>query len=398
MEKQTKHMAWIVFGAVAFYYALTHYTLLAAGLSRLCTIAMPAIVGGVAAFLLNVPMTGIEKRLKRLTHSSGKASGKGLRLVSLLLTFLCIIAVVAIAVLMLVPELSRSISSVAAQIQANIPGMLDFLAGMGLDTGTLEMQTEELERQLAAIDVQDLLTRVITGAGNVLGTLVDAVSATVSVVSTVVFALVIAMYILMDKENLSRQCKKLLFAYAKPAVAQKILHICTLVRDVFGHFLSGQFTECIVLGVLMFIALSIFRIPYASLIAVLTAVCAFIPYIGAFLSCAVGVILNLLVDPWKALLCLVVYQVVQFIENQFIYPRVVGSSVGLSPLWTIIAVLTGGEAFGIIGMVIFIPLTAVIYALLRESVNGRLEARVSANASEQESAAQSTSPDAETAK
>ena len=142
-------------------------------------------------------------------------------------------------------------------------------------------------------------------------------------------------------------------------MGDKIWHVGSLIREVFGKFLGGQSIESCLLGFLMFVALSVFRIPYASLIAVLTAVCAFIPYIGAFLSCGIGVALILLVDPLQALLCLVVYQVVQFIENQFIYPHVVGSSVGLEPLWTIIAVLVGGAAFGVLGMIFFIPVMAV---------------------------------------
>ena len=219
---------------------------------------------------------------------------------------------------------------------------------------------------------------MLNGASSMLGTLVGAVSATVSVLGNALFSTVIALYILIDKENLSRQCRKLLYAFVKPELGDKIWHVGSLIRDVFGRFLGGQSIESCVLGILMFVALSVFRIPYASLIAVLTAVCAFIPYIGAFLSCGIGVALILLVNPLQAVLCLVVYQVVQFIENQFIYPHVVGSSVGLEPLWTIIAVLVGGAAFGILGMIFFIPVMAVVYTLLKETVNARIERRKAA--------------------
>ena len=153
------------------------------------------------------------------------------------------------------------------------------------------------------------------------------------------------------------------------------MDVARLVENTYSKFLSGQCIEAIILGSLMFIAFSIFRLPYAGLIAILTTVCAFIPYVGAFVSCGVGVLLTLLNDPIQAILCFIVYEVVQFIENQFIYPRVVGTSVGLSPLWTFIAVLIGGKLFGIVGILFFIPLTSVIYSLVRDVTNIKLRKR-----------------------
>lgn len=377
MEKQKQRFAAVlVFGGIAFYFGLTHFNTVVRWILGLLGLCTPALVGGVIAFLLNVPMCGIENLLKKLFYRQNpQKAGKLLRILSLLLTFVCIVVVVALVVLMLVPELQKSISSVIVQVQKHLPGAIDYLYSLGIDTTMLE-------QQLAAIDLKELAGQMINGATSMVGTVVGAVSATISVVGTALFSLVIALYILIDKENLSRQGKKLLYAFVKQPVADKIYHVGILVREVFGKFLSGQSIEAVVLGVLMFVALSLFRIPYASLIAVLTAVCAFIPYIGAFISCGIGVALILLVNPLQAILCLVVYQVVQFIENQFIYPRVVGSSVGLEPLWTVIAVLVGGEAFGILGMIFFIPVMAVVYTLLKETVNGRIERQKAARQAE----------------
>ena len=377
MEKQKQRFAAVlVFGGIAFYFGLTHFNTVVRWILGLLGLCTPALVGGVIAFLLNVPMCGIENLLKKLFYRQNpQKAGKLLRILSLLLTFVCIVVVVALVVLMLVPELQKSIFSVIVQVQKHLPGAIDYLYSLGIDTTMLE-------QQLAAIDLKELAGQMINGATSMVGTVVGAVSATISVVGTALFSLVIALYILIDKENLSRQSKKLLYAFVKQPVADKIYHVGILVREVFGKFLSGQSIEAVVLGVLMFVALSVFRIPYASLIAVLTAVCAFIPYIGAFISCGIGVALILLVNPLQAILCLVVYQVVQFIENQFIYPRVVGSSVGLEPLWTVIAVLVGGEAFGILGMIFFIPVMAVVYTLLKETVNGRIERQKAARQAE----------------
>ena len=375
MEKQNKRFAaFLVFGGIAFYFGLTHFNTVTHWASALIGLCTPVVIGGIIAFLLNVPMTAIENGLKKLFRRQPKRAGKGLRMLSLLLTFVCIIVVVALAVLMLIPELRKSIMSVIVQIQENLPGIIDYLYSLGIDSSVLTM----VEQQLASINLREVAQQMITGASSMLGTLVGAVTATVSVLGNALFSTVIALYILIDKENLSRQCRKLLYAFVEPQVGDKIWHVGSLIREVFGKFLGGQSIESCLLGFLMFVALSVFRIPYASLIAVLTAVCAFIPYIGAFLSCGIGVALILLVDPLQALLCLVVYQVVQFIENQFIYPHVVGSSVGLEPLWTIIAVLVGGAAFGVLGMIFFIPVMAVVYILLKESVNARIERKMAA--------------------
>ena len=375
MEKQNKRFAaFLVFGGIAFYFGLTHFNTVTHWASALIGLCTPVVIGGIIAFLLNVPMTAIENGLKKLFRRQPKRAGKGLRMLSLLLTFVCIIVVVALAVLMLIPELRKSIMSVIVQIQESLPGIIDYLYSLGIDSSVLTM----VEQQLASINLREVAQQMITGASSMLGTLVGAVTATVSVLGNALFSTVIALYILIDKENLSRQCRKLLYAFVEPQVGDKIWYVGSLIREVFGKFLGGQSIESCLLGFLMFVALSVFRIPYASLIAVLTAVCAFIPYIGAFLSCGIGVALILLVDPLQALLCLVVYQVVQFIENQFIYPHVVGSSVGLEPLWTIIAVLVGGAAFGVLGMIFFIPVMAVVYILLKESVNARIERKMAA--------------------
>ena len=375
MEKQNKRFAaFLVFGGIAFYFGLTHFNTVTHWARALIGLCTPVVIGGIIAFLLNVPMTAIENGLKKLFRRQPKRAGKGLRMLSLLLTFVCIIVVVALAVLMLIPELRKSIMSVIVQIQESLPGIIDYLYSLGIDSSVLTM----VEQQLASINLREVAQQMITGASSMLGTLVGAVTATVSVLGNALFSTVIALYILIDKENLSRQCRKLLYAFVEPQVGDKIWHVGSLIREVFGKFLGGQSIESCLLGILMFVALSVFRIPYASLIAVLTAVCAFIPYIGAFLSCGIGVALILLVDPLQALLCLVVYQVVQFIENQFIYPHVVGSSVGLEPLWTIIAVLVGGAAFGVLGMIFFIPVMAVVYILLKESVNARIERKMAA--------------------
>lgn len=182
-------------------------------------------------------------------------------------------------------------------------------------------------------------------------------------------------YVLIGWRELSSQSKRALYAYCKESVADRICHISKLAHDTYAKFLSGQCVEVMILGTLIFLSFSVAGIPYAGLTAVLTAAFAFVPYIGGFLSCAFGILFTLLAAPNKALLCLIVYQATQFVENQFIYPHVVGNSVGLSPFWTLLAVLLGGKLFGVLGMIFFIPLMALVSQLLHESIERRLHTR-----------------------
>ena len=172
---------------------------------------------------------------------------------------------------------------------------------------------------------------------------------------------------------LYRHAGKLVAAYLKPSHAERIFRFCRLFRQAFASFLTGQCAEAVILGLLMALAFTVFRIPYGSLVGVVTAICALVPYVGAFISCCVSVFLVLLIDPVLAVRCFIVYMAVQFVENQFIYPRVVGSSVGLPPIYTLIAALIGGKLFGIVGIIFFIPLTAVLIELVKENAGKRLE-------------------------
>ena len=251
MEKQKQRFAAIlVFGGIAFYFGLTHFNTVTHWASALVGLCTPAVIGGIIAFLLNVPMTAIENGLKKLIYRKHPPKpNKALRMLSLLLTFVCIIVVVALAVVMLIPELRKSIMSVIAQIQKSLPAMMDYLYSLGIDTTWLEQQIAAID--LAAIDFKELFGQMLNGASSMLGTLVGAVSATVSVLGNALFSTVIALYILIDKENLSRQCRKLLYAFVKPELGDKIWHVGSLIRDVFGRFLGGQSIESCVLGILM---------------------------------------------------------------------------------------------------------------------------------------------------
>ncbi|EKC51355.1 permease [human gut metagenome] len=237
------------------------------------------------------------------------------------------------------------------------------------------IDTEKLSAHFAALDWKSILQSISSEMNTVISSVANVAGSTVSAIADVAISLVITFYVLIGWRELSSQSKRALYAYCKESVADRICHISKLAHDTYAKFLSGQCVEVMILGTLIFLSLSVAGIPYAGLTAVLTAAFAFVPYIGGFLSCAFGILFTLLAAPNKALLCLIVYQATQFVENQFIYPHVVGNSVGLSPFWTLLAVLLGGKLFGVLGMIFFIPLMALVSQLLHESIERRLHTR-----------------------
>ena len=178
---------------------------------------------------------------------------------------------------------------------------------------------------------------------------------------------------MLQKERLSVQARKILYAYFPQKRVEKVLSICSLTYDTFSHFLTGQCTEAVILGAMFFVVMGILRLPYALLVGILIAFTALIPIFGAFIGCIVGAFLIFMVNPAQALVFVVVFFILQQIEGNFIYPHVVGNSVGLPSIWVLAAVTVGGSMMGIVGMLIFIPAGSVIYALFRENVYQRLQ-------------------------
>ena len=366
MEKKTKQNLLIVIVGVGLFAALMNLRAVILFLEKGIGIILPIIVGGILALFINVPMTGIEKRLRKLLQKRKKQpSDKFYRMFSFLLTFVCVALVLTLVFTLLIPELVNSAKGLYLQIEARLPEWIAWLE-------SLDPEAAWLEDMLADINLEKMMQNIGVGANFFLESVVSTVSSAASIVITAAFGLIISIYLALGKEQIGGHARKLLYAYLKPAWAENVLHVSRTFSRCFANFLSGQCTEAVILGVLMFAAFTIFRLPYGSLVGLLTAVCAIIPYVGAFLSGAVSVILALLISPALAVRCLIVYLVVQFVENQFIYPRVVGGSVGLPPLYTLVAAMIGGKLFGIMGIIFFIPIMAVVIELVKEDAGNRL--------------------------
>lgn len=373
MDKKTRQNLLLIACGVAMFAAVTNLNIIKDFLGWLGGLLLPVLAGLVLAFVLSVPMNGIRRGLERLFSKAKRKPGSGaLNALSLVLTYLCLVLVIALVGLVAVPEIVNSVKSISTTVKEKWPEWMAVLRSWNVDTDAIN---SAVDQALAGLDFGKLLQSALSGAGSVLGSAVTVATTTISGVTTAVFTIIIGSYVLLDKDDLKRQSKMLIYAHLRLSHADRFCQICSLIQNTFTRFLSGQCMEAVILGLLMFIAFSVFRLPYAGVVAMLTTILAFVPYIGAFAACFVGAVLTLIGQPSKLILCILVYQGVQFIENQFIYPRVVGSSVGLPPLWTLAAALLGGKLFGILGMIFFIPLVAVIYSLVRDNTRRRLQRR-----------------------
>ena len=375
MEKEWKRRFLLVAFGVGLMAALMKLNYVVGYLAGLLALITPILTGLLLAFILSVPMKGIARILARCSKKLA-ANEKRLDSLSLLLTMTSIAVILALVCTIAIPELIQSVMSIVQLVEKHGPEWIAQLKQYGLDPAQYGFDLANIQAWIDRLDLKSMLERVLTGAGSLIGSVVNVASSTVSLAVNATFSIVIMFYVLMSKRELGRQMRRLLTAAFHEKAAGRICDIAALTHRTYAKFLSGQCVEVVILGVLMFVAFTVFRIPYAGLTAALTAVFAFIPYVGAFASCVIGAMLTLLAEPSKVLLCIIVYQAVQFIENQFIYPHVVGNSVGLAPLWTLVAAVLGGKLFGLAGMVFFIPLTAVVYQLVRAWIARRLTPRL----------------------
>nr|WP_325197022.1 AI-2E family transporter [uncultured Oscillibacter sp.] len=367
-NRQTvKSLLLVVCGGMAFYCGLQHLGVVAGAVAWLLGILSPFVLGGTIAFVLNVPMRAIERHLfpnrRRLT--------KLRRPLALVLTLVALTGVLTLAFCVIGPGIKDAVMSIAAQV----PGAFDRLYQRLLGLEQYLPQIKDLVGDLA-IDWKSLSQKALSLAQSWGGSLISSggglMVGVVSGVSTFVIGLIFSFYILLQKEKLARQGRQVLYGLLPLKQADRALEVLRLAERTFSNFLSGQCVEACILGTLFVIAMTIFRMPYALLVGVLIALTALIPIVGAFIGCAVGALLIAITDPWKALVFIILFLVLQQIEGNLIYPHVVGSSVGLPSIWVLAAVTLGGKLMGVGGMLFFIPLCSVLYALFRDFVKGRL--------------------------
>lgn len=370
-KKTLSRIFWCLFGCVALYWLLRDTDRFKVITGTLSGVFSPFVLGGVLAFVLNVPMRFLENTpFKKLKNRVLRRS------IAVVLTFIFLLLVLALVVWLLVPQLIETLNSL-------IPALGEFASR--LETGLRDIAKENptvlnwLNENTAfeTMNWSSLVSKALSGLGDVassvLGSAVSAIGSVFSGAFNAVIALVFCIYCLFQKETLARQGRKLLYAYLKESVADKVVHVFRLTNSTFSNFLSGQCIEVCILGSLFAICMAIFRMPFIPLISVVIAVTAFIPIVGAWVGCILGAFLIFVQDPMLAVWFVVMFLVIQQIENNLIYPRIVGTSVGLSGMWVLVAVSVGGELMGVIGMFLMIPIASVLYTLFKEVVNKKLE-------------------------
>ncbi len=338
-------------------------------------IIFPFILGGAIAFVLNVPMNFIERHLFSESRVKGRSyMRKMARPVSMLLVIFGVIGVVGIVMFVLIPQLGTTFANLGSSIQEFIPKVQGWAEEMFHNNRKVMEWVDNLEFDWNKI-METGINFFRNGAGSVLDSTITAAKSIVSGITTFFIAFVFAIYILLQKEKLSLQAKKVLFAFTRKGRAEAALEVLSLTYNTFSSFLTGQCVEAVILGSMFVVAMALFQLPYALLVGIVIAFTALIPIFGAFVGCAVGVFMIFIEDPFKALVFVVLFLVLQQIEGNLIYPHVVGNSVGLPSIWVLAAVSVGGSLMGVVGMLIFIPVVSVIYALFREVVYLKLRQR-----------------------
>nr|WP_317438914.1 AI-2E family transporter [uncultured Enterocloster sp.] len=339
-------------------------------LAAAVNMAAPFILGAAIAFILNVPMRRIESSLSYVL----KKGSRLLRPVSMALSILLVAGVLFLVMFVVAPQLVRTLLGLQSSIPVFFGEVRQWLEQLFAENPQILTNMEQIQIDWQQL-FNDSLKFLKNGAGSMLDTTFSAAISIVNGMSTFLIGFIFSIYILLQKENLIRQIKKLLAAFLPERTVEGIVRIAALTSRTFSNFFTGQCMEAVILGSMFFIVLVVLRLPYALLIGVLIAFTALIPVFGAFIGWAVGAFLMLIISPMDALLFSVVFFTLQQIEGNMIYPHVVGNSVGLPSIWVLVAVTLGGSMMGVVGMLIFIPLCSVLYTLLRDTVNERLKRR-----------------------
>ncbi len=363
----------IVFTAL-LVVALWKFDVVLDVLKTIGRIIFPFILGGAIVFVINVPMSFLEKKIFENVKKENKTARKLARPVSLLLTIVLVVGVIALVMIGVIPQLTKTMGSLMINITDFIPQIKIWIRDFFHDNREIMNLVDQVQFNPDQA-IRWGISLLGNGAGNMMNTTVSAVGSVVSGLATFFIAFSFACYVLFQKEKLHVQIRKVLFAFLPKQKADAFLKVCSLTYRTFANFLTGQCLEAVILGCMFVVTLSILRMPYALLIGVLIAFTALIPIFGAFIGCAVGSFLIFMVSPKQAIIFIIVFLVLQQIEGNLIYPHVVGESVGLPSIWVLAAVTIGGNLMGIVGMLVFIPLLSVVYTIFRKVVYQRLKKR-----------------------
>lgn len=362
----------LISGCILFAWLVLDTSRATAMFTAVWNLFSPFVVGAGIAFVFNVPMRAIERQLADIRRVGLRRS------LSIILTILCLVLIVMFVFELLIPQIQMTVASLSQTIPVFVESLAAKLVVLMQDhpelsawiQGALKLESMDwsgvLKEMLGFLSNQ--VTTVMGGAVSVIG------SVTGAIINGVV-SMVFAIYCLARKEILARQGRRVLYSLISEHRADEIIRVLRLTNATFSNFISGQCVEACILGCLFAVAMAIFKMPYISLVSVVIAVTALIPVVGAFVGCILGAFFILVNSPVQALTFIIMFLIIQQLENNLIYPRVVGTSIGLPGMWVLVAVTVGGELMGVGGMLLMIPLVSVLYALMREFTEKRLAER-----------------------
>ena len=352
--------------AFLLYLAIHYWASVVRSLQLVVGASVPLIVGCIIAFIANILMSFYERHyFPRSRKAIVQKTRRGMCMLGAFVTA----AVVFTGIMLLV------VPQVGAAVEVILAGVSDLIGKVLENEELMAMLPENFREAVTGVDWTARLERIaqvlLNGIGDIMGFMTGVVSSIFSTTASMLLGLVFAIYLLMGKDRLKSQVKRVMRAYLKPRWEKKALHVYHVLRESFHNYIVGQMTEAVILGALCALGMLLFRFPYAAMVGVLVGVTALIPIAGAYIGAGVGAFMILTVSPIKALLFLIYLVVLQQIEVNVIYPRVVGTSIGLPGMWVLAAVTVGGGLFGIPGMLIGVPLAAAMYRLLGEDVRRR---------------------------
>ena len=367
----SKMKRYIILGAVlcALYLIASNIGSVIGGISFVVSALKPFFIGCVTAYIVNIPMSFFEKHY----IFKGKVMQKCKNSFCMIGAFLCVAAILFLVVNLVLPELISCISLLADKIPPALEAAYKYVMENWLSDDVLPGLYNSLSSQ--SIDWQSLVQRginvIFSGVGGAMNYLISTVSSTLLTIFDVAVGIIFSIYMLLNKRKLKSQVSRLTDAYMKPQIKSRAAYVLDVLDHSFHHFIVGQCTEAVILGLLCIIGMLLFRFPYAVMIGTLVGFTALIPVAGAYIGAGVGAFMIFTVSPFQALMFLIFIIVLQQIEGNVIYPKVVGSSISLPGMWVLLAITLGGSIAGISGMLVGVPLTAALYQLVRADVKKR---------------------------
>jgi len=367
LDKRTsKNIIYIIFSAILFYWALKHIPFIMTVTATILKPMVPLFIGAALAFVLNIYMTVLEKLFHKMK------SRKARRAVSLSLTFLSLFLIIALILFIVIPEIAKTFENLSSILPEFVEDATAWLNDMMVRFPMVEEFMTNFDMSLENIG-ETILDAVMVGGNSLADFTINFVSKFLGGALNLLLGLVFAIYILVDKENLGRQIRRILYAYFPQKMVDQFMGISLLISDIFHKFVTGQLTEAVILGMMFVVTMLVFGFPYAVVVGILVTITALIPIVGAFIAMFIGAFLIFVTSPSQALWFIILFLVLQQIEGNLIYPKVVGNSIGLPAIWVLAAVMVGGGLFGVLGILLAVPICSVIYVLIKRNVAQELE-------------------------